>query len=121
MSFKQQVIEELETGQFDSISQAQRHYGIRGSETIAKWLRKYGKNQLCAKVVRVERPDEKQQISQLKKQIRQLQEALGQTQAQNVLNQEFLKIACEQLGQDVDSFKKKVDTRRFTECDSDPV
>lgn len=40
MSFKQQVIEELETGQFDSISQAQRHYGIRGSETIGRVAQK---------------------------------------------------------------------------------
>lgn len=54
----------------------------------------------------MEKPDEKDKILELKKQIKQLKEALGQTQAENVINQEFLKIACEQMGQDVESFKK---------------
>jgi len=115
MSFKQQLIRQLELGRFASISEAKEHYGIKGAETIKRWLKRYGRNHLCAKVVRVERPDEKDQITQLKRQIKQLKEALGQTQAENVLNQEFLKIACEQLGQDVESFKKKVDTKLSTE------
>lgn len=114
MSFKQQVVEELESGRFSSISEAKEHYGIEGAGTIRNWLVKYGRNHLCAKVVRVEKPDEKDQILQLKKQIKQLKEALGQTQAENVINQEFLKIACEQMGQDVESFKKKVGTEPFT-------
>jgi hypothetical protein len=63
----------------------------------------------------VEKPNERNQILELKKQIKQLKEALGQTQAQNVLNQEFLKIACEETGQDLDSFKKKVAIELFTE------
>jgi len=64
--------------------------------------------------VRGEKPNEKDQILQLKRQIKQLKEALGQTQAENVINQEFLKIACEQMGKDVESFKKKVGTELFT-------
>jgi len=48
----------------------------------------------------------------LKKQIRQLKEALGHTQAENVINQAFLKIACERLGLDVEDFKKKADMMR---------
>jgi hypothetical protein len=63
----------------------------------------------------VEKPDEQNQVRQLKKQIKQLKEALGQTQAENVINQEFLKIACQEMGQDVDAFKKKVDIERFME------
>ena len=66
----------------------------------------------------MEKPNEKDQILELKKQIRQLKEALGQTQAENVINQEFLKIACEQMGRDVESFKKKVGTELFTKPDN---
>ena len=113
MSFKQQVVRELESGRFSSISEANEHYGITGTTTVRNWLVKYGRNHLCPKVVRVEKPNEKDQILQLKKQIKQLKEALGQTQAENVINQEFLKIACEQLGKDVESFKKKADTKLF--------
>jgi transposase-like protein len=114
MSFKQQVVEELESGRFSSISEAKEHYGIAGASTVQNWLVKYGRNHLCAKVVRVEKPNEKDQIRQFKKQIKQLKEALGQTQAENVINQEFLKIACEQLGQDLDTFKKKAGIEPFT-------
>ncbi len=113
--FKQQVVAELESGRFDSIGQASEHYGITGSMTVRKWLGKFGRNHLCPKVIRVEKPDEQNQVRQLKKQIRQLKEALGQTQAEKVIGEEFLKIACEEMGQDVDAFKKKVDTKRFTE------
>ena len=85
MSFKRQVVSELESGRFDSIGQASEHYGISGSETVRKWLRKFGRNHLCPKVIRVEKPNEQDQVRQLKKQIKQLKEALGQTQAGNVI------------------------------------
>ena len=107
ISFKRQVVGDLEGGRFDSIGSAQRHYGIGGMATIQRWLRRYGKNHLLPKVVIVQKPDEKDQMRQLKQQVAQLQRALGQTQVENVLNAEFLKIACVDLGCDVDAFKKK--------------
>lgn len=116
-TFKRHVISELESGRFDSIGQASDHYGITGSMTIRKWLDKFGRNHLCPKVVRVEKPDEKNQIRELKKHVRQLKEALGQTQAEKVIGDAFLEIACEDMGVDVEAFKKKVDTKRFTEDD----
>ena len=115
MGFKQQVIEQLESGRFGSINEVKEHFGILGDYTVQRWLQKYGRNHLCAKVVRVEKPDEKNRIRELKKQVRQLKEALGQTQAEKIIGEEFLKIACEQLGQDVEKFKKKADTERFTD------
>ncbi len=114
ISFKRQVIAELERGRFVSIEAARRHYGIGGMQTIQGWLRKYGKNHLLPKVVKVQKPDEPDQIRQLKQQVAELQRALGQTQVENVLNAEFLKIACGELDCDVDAFKKKVDISRST-------
>lgn len=114
ISFKRQVIGDLESGRFDSIELARRHYGIGGMNTIQKWLHKYGKNHLLPKVVIVQKPDEKDMIRELKRQVAELQHALGQTQAQNVLNAEFLKIACGDLDCDVEAFKKKVGAKRFT-------
>jgi transposase-like protein len=111
-AFKRQVIEQLESGRFSSINEAKKHYGIRGDNTIQLWLRKHGRNHLCPKVVRIEMPDEKDQIRELNKQIRQLKEALGHTQAENVINQAFLKIACERMGMEVEDFKKKADSLR---------
>ena len=118
--FKRQVVSEIESGRFDNINQAQRHYGITGCGTVRRWLEQLGRNHLCPKVVRVEKPDEKNQIRELKKQIRQLKEALGQTQAEKIIGEEFLKIACQGLGQDVESFKKKADIERFTDQEKEP-
>ena len=49
ISFRRQVIADLESGRFDSIESARQHYGIGGTMTIQKWLRKYGKNHLLPK------------------------------------------------------------------------
>ncbi len=112
ISFKRQVIADLESGRFDSIEAARRHYGIGGMRTIQGWLRKYGKNHLLPRIVKVQKPDEPDQIRQLKQQVAELQRVLGQTQVENVLNNEFLKIACDELACDVEAFKKKVGTTR---------
>ena len=115
MAFKQQVVSDLEGGRFGTILEASEHYGIGGSTTVRKWLKRFGKNHLIPKVVRVEKPDEADQIRQLKKQVRQLQEALGKTQMEKVLNEAFLEIACEQLGVTPEELKKKAATRRCTD------
>lgn len=107
VAFKRQVVEDIEKGRFGSMQAAREHYGIGGAETIRKWLVKYGRNHLIPKVVRVEKPDEPDRIRQLKRQITQLQQALGQTQLEKVLTESFLQQACQALGTDVETFKKK--------------
>lgn len=120
VSFRRQVVADLEGGRFASVDAARRHYGIGGGSTVQGWLRKFGKNHLLAKVVKVQKPDEPDQIRQLKQQVAELQRALGQTQVQNILNEQFLKLACEQLGCDAEAFKKKADTTRFAEPGPQP-
>jgi len=105
--FKREVVGALESGRFSSVYAAQVHFGIKGAMTISRWLKRCGRSDLQAKVVRVERPDEADRIRELQKQIAQLQRALGQTQAQNLLHEELLKKACVLLGQDMEAFKKK--------------
>ena len=105
--FKQEVVEALEAGRFDSFEAAGVHYGVRGNGTIARWLKGFGKSHLQAKMVRVEKPDEADRIRELQKQIAKLERALGQTQAENLLNAELLKTACRRLGEDVEGFKEK--------------
>ena len=106
-AFKREVVEALESGRFSSVHSAQVHFGIKGAPTISHWLKRFGRNHLQAKVVRVEKPEEADRVRELQKQVAQLQRALGQTQAQNLLNEEFLKRACQRLGEDVEAFKKK--------------
>jgi len=115
VAFKRQVVAALEGGRFRTIREANEHYGIAGADTVRRWLGQFGKNHLIPRVVRVEKPDEADQIRQLKKQIRQLQEALGKTQMEKVVTESFLEIACEKMGVDVEAFKKKAATTPSTE------
>jgi hypothetical protein len=62
--------------------------------------------------VRVEMPDEKNQIKELRRQIKHLQQLLGRKEAENALGEAFLEIACDKLGEDVEEFKKKADSLR---------
>lgn len=110
--FKRKVVDELESGRFDSIEGARRHYEIGGATTIQKWLNRHGKNHLRAKVVRVEKPDEKDRMQGYRREIAALQRALGQTQAENLLHASYLELACRELGQEVEVFKKKHDGER---------
>lgn len=112
VSFKRQVVSELESGRFGSLEQARRHYGIGGSTTVRRWVERLGANRLLPKVVRVEKPDEASRVRQLQQEVRQLKQALGQTQLEKVLAESYLQIACDRLGEEVGSFKKKADTKQ---------
>lgn len=114
MAFKQQVIADLESGRLGSIESANRHYGIGGKGTVRRWLKRYGRNHLAPKVVRVEKPDEVDQIRKLKQQVEQLQKALGRTQLEKIMEEAFLHQACLALGTDAETFKKKVATTPST-------
>lgn len=113
-AFKRALVSDLESGRFASVGAARAHYEIRGATTVNDWLARYGKNHLMAKVVRVEKPDEADRILELKRQVAALQKALGMTQAENLLNAEYLKLACERLGEEPEGFKKKCVGRRCT-------
>jgi transposase-like protein len=60
------VIAEIESGKL-SIEQARKIYNIGGSATISKWIKKYGKNHLLGKIVRIEMADETSELKKLKK------------------------------------------------------
>ena len=107
LAFRQQVVADIERGRFASIHAAQLHYQILGKSTVYKWVRKMGKNHLLPKRVRVEPVDEADRVRELQKQVENLERLLGRTQAENLLNQSYLKIACEQLGVEVELFRKK--------------
>lgn len=76
-AFKLKIITEIESGKF-SIAQSQRIYDIKSSATIYSWIKKYGKNHLIGKVVRVEMRGEKDKVKQLQADKQKLETALAQ-------------------------------------------
>ena len=61
-AFKLQVISELENGKWANYEQARRAYCINGTYTIQRWQKKYGRNDLIRRQVRVESPNEKREL-----------------------------------------------------------
>jgi transposase-like protein len=81
-NFKLKVVKQIEEDGL-SISQVARIYGIKGGGTIQKWLKKYGKNHLLNKIVRVEMKGEKDRIKELEAEIRKLKMALADSTIEN--------------------------------------
>jgi transposase len=76
ISFKQKVVREIEEEGL-SHSEAMRRYGIKGGQTINRWLTLLGKNELLNKVVRVEMKGEKDRLKQLEAEVQKLKIALA--------------------------------------------
>ncbi len=75
-AFKLQVVRQIEQGQL-SIAQAQRRYDIGGSSTIPRWLKDLGKNHHTCKIMRIETPDDVDQLKTLQHQRQELESALA--------------------------------------------
>ena len=106
-AFKRKVVEGLEKGELRNQAEARELYGIRGGSTIHSWIRKYGKNHLIAKVVKVESMKERDRVKQLKRRIRELEKALADTKVEQVLDRAYFEVLCEDMGiEDVEGYKK---------------
>ena len=111
-AFKLQVVSELETGKVGSQNEARERYGIGCVSTISKWIRKYGKNHLAAKVIRVETSKDRDVMKALKRRIRELEKAVVDAKVQEVLHKAYFEIVCEKYGvTDPEELKKKLATR----------
>lgn len=109
-AFKSQVVKEVESGEL-SCHQARRKYGIGGVNTVQYWIRRMGKLESLPKVIRVEKPDEKDQIKELEKQVRQLKEALADTHVRFLIAETQFEIVCKQQGLDAAEIKKKLQAK----------
>lgn len=106
-AFKMQVVEEIAAGKFQGACEASRAYGIKGSETVRRWLLKYGRHDLLPKKLTVSTVEEIEENRRLKQRVKQLEKALADSYMKGLLEESFLEIACEDLGVDVEEFKKK--------------
>jgi len=82
-AFKLKVVQDIEKGKL-TISEARRLYEINGTNTVYRWLRKYGKNDLIQKVVRIEMKDEKSQLKKKDERIRELESVIASLTLHNL-------------------------------------
>ena len=105
-AFKMQVVREVESGQSCAFA-VQRKYGVRGCGTVMRWVRQFGSGRY-GKVIRVEKADEIAETIRLRTQLRQAKEALADAYMELALEKAFLVVACEQMDQTVEGFKKSM-------------
>lgn len=103
--FKMQCVREVEAGQNCAYA-VQRKYNIRGTHTVMRWVRQLGSGRY-GKIIRVEKPHEVNQTAQLRSELRRTKEALADAHMELALERALLAVACEELDQSLEEFKKK--------------
>ena len=85
---------------------ARRKYGIRGCFTVHRWVSQYGNGSRGIRI-RMEKPQEINELKQLKERVRRLESALADANIDLALERAYTKLACERAGVEVEEFKKK--------------
>jgi transposase-like protein len=104
-AFKLQAVREVENGDGCALA-VERKYGVKGNGTVIRWVRQLGSGKY-GKVIRVEKADEINEAVRVRKQLQLVKEALADAHMELALEKAFLSVACEQLDQTVEGFKKK--------------
>lgn len=113
VAFKMALVRQVEAENLP-LEQVRRRYGIKGHTTLLKWVRTYG-NGSRGQRIRVEKPEEINELQQLKQRVRQLEKLLADANIKLVLEEAYTEIACKRAGiKDVEGFKKKNPGKRHT-------
>lgn len=105
-AFKMAVVRELEEKDLP-FEEMRRKYGIKGAVTMQKWVWKYGNGSRRMRI-RVEKPEEINQLKKLKERVKALESLLADTNLELALERQYTRMACKRAGiEDVVEFKKK--------------
>ena len=104
-AFKMAVVRELEEQDLP-FEHVRRKYGILGCSTVQAWVRKYG-NGSRGKRIRVEKPEEINELVRLRAELRKVKEALADAHVDLALERAFTEVAFKRMGMDPVEFKKK--------------
>lgn len=100
LSFKQQVVREIEEHGLSHL-EASRRYGIKGSMTIRKWIVKFGKDHLINKVIRIEMKGEANQQKRLEAELRRLKQAYADLSLKHQCAETVIELANQELKMDL--------------------
>ena len=104
-AFKIEIVREVER-EGRPFEEVRRKYGIGGCATVQSWVRRYG-NGTRGKVMRVEKPEEINELKQLRERTRRLEKALADANLDLALEGAYVQLACERAGiKDLEGFKK---------------
>lgn len=99
---KKEIVNLIEGGQL-SVTQAMRDYGVASKQTVYDWLYKYSRNLKRGTRIVMEKDSVDHSIEELRKQIRDLEAALGRKSLEAELYQHIVDLASQEYKTD---FKK---------------
>ena len=99
LSFKQMVVKEIESG--EGIEYIRKKYDIGGGGTVQGWIKKFGKNHLLNKIVRVENLEDKDKQKQLEQEIKRLKLALADAHMAKVCLEGVIEMANQEYKTDL--------------------
>lgn len=100
-SFRRQIVREIENGL--TVNAVKMRYGIGSCITISRWVKKFGKEKLLSKIVRVETMEDQDKVKQLQDEISKLKAAL----ADSYMAQRCLEVLIEQANKEYKTDLKK--------------
>lgn len=98
-AFRQQVVREYESGA--SIYKLQQKYGIGGSITIQRWIKKYSHAGLRSEMMVIQSPEDQLEFKAMKSRIVELESALAESVLDSRMLKATLEVASEALGMDL--------------------
>lgn len=97
---RKEIVHLIESGHL-SVAQAMRDYDIRGKQTVYDWLYKYSRNLRKGTRIVMEKDSVEKSIQDLKKQIRDLEAALGRKTLESELYQNIVDLASKEYKADL--------------------
>jgi transposase len=105
-AFKQQVVREYEGGA--SLYSLLQKYGIKGHNTVKRWIEKYGRSGFRSEVVLIQGVEDQLEVKAMKARIAELESALAASVLENRMLSATLEVAGRELQMDLKkSFGKR--------------
>ena len=108
-AFKKQVVREYEEGA--AANSLREKYGIKGSSTVSKWVKKYGREGSRYKLMVIQKPEEQERVKALEKRVQELEHALAQVMIEKLMLESLVEVIEEEEGVGV---KKNIEQRSLS-------
>lgn len=98
-ALRQEVVREYEAG--ESEKRLREKYGIGGTNTIKRWVKKYGREGYRSEVVMIQRVEDQEEVKGMMRRIGELEKALAQSVLDKRMLETIIEVASKELKLDL--------------------